>query len=86
MFNESSLGPYKLSQEQNRQFKALLKHSEHGAFRQSGPDTKANMDTREKQTWESLGNITKLEAKRRFTTKTNELKIEVDLAVKRAAL
>jgi len=79
-------GPYKLSEQEKRSYGALFNHSCYGAFRHAPQEHVKSLGTREKQAWEGLGNITKVESMRRFVEKVKKLKIDYDLAVKNAEL
>ncbi|KAG4076016.1 hypothetical protein HA402_003842 [Bradysia odoriphaga] len=77
----TSQGPYDLNKqlELNRKLNALLNQAAHGAFRHAPPESKSALGTREKQQWESLGNISRVEAMRQFTVKAQEIKAEAEL-------
>lgn len=74
-------GPYDLNKqlELNRKLNALLNQAAHGAFRHAPPESKSALGTREKQQWESLGNISRVEAMRQFAVKAQEIKAEAEL-------
>lgn len=74
-------GPYDLNKqlELNRKLNALLNQAAHGAFRHAPPDSKSALGTREKQQWESLGNISRVEAMRQFVVKAQEIRAEAEL-------
>lgn len=65
--------------ELNRKLNALLNQAAHGAFRHAPPESKSALGTREKQQWESLGNIPRTEAMRQFVVKAQEIRNEAEL-------
>lgn len=77
-FKHNISGKYKLSIGENRQFNALLNHATYGAFRHAPQDVVKGIGTQDKQQWETLGNITKAEAMKRYVQKAAPIKNAIE--------